>query len=122
MYTVDELLRHVSSRLLLSSSLFPPCSSLLPPLPLSFLPRRFYRTNHVRRFMLKRPFHRGVKDKQNEYKVSECVTVATVHRYHTSMSAFASPARPCTQSALCTQLPTASLGSCAGSRSLTLKW
>ena len=30
---------------------------------------RFYHTNYVRRFMLKRPFHRGQKDKSNEYKV-----------------------------------------------------
>ena len=117
MYIVDGLLRHVASHLLFPS-LLSLLSSLLPPLPLSLPPHRFYRTNHVRRFMLKRPFHRGVKDKQNEYKVSECVTVATVH----SVSGCASPARPCTQSALCTQLPTASLGSCAGLRSLTLKW
>jgi len=30
---------------------------------------RFYHTNQVKRFMLKRPFHRGKKDKENEYKV-----------------------------------------------------
>ena len=31
---------------------------------------RFYHTNHVRKFMLKRPFHRGQKTKDNEYKVN----------------------------------------------------
>ncbi len=31
---------------------------------------RFYHTNQVRKFMLKRPFHRGQKTKDNEYKVS----------------------------------------------------
>ena len=30
---------------------------------------RFYRTNHVKQFVLKRPFHKGKKDKENEYKV-----------------------------------------------------
>ena len=30
---------------------------------------RFYHTNHVRKFLLKRPFHRGQKTKDNEYKV-----------------------------------------------------
>ena len=61
-----------SSPSLLLSHLPPP--SPLLPLPSSpVFPHRFYRTNHVRRFMLKRPFHRGVKDKQNEYKVSVIV-------------------------------------------------
>ena len=32
---------------------------------------RFYHTNHVRRFKLKRPFHQGIKDKENEYKVGD---------------------------------------------------
>ena len=32
---------------------------------------RFYHTNLVRRFKLKRPFHQGIKDKENEYKVSD---------------------------------------------------
>ena len=35
---------------------------------------RFYHTNHVRRFKLKRPFHQGIKDKENEYKVSDNFT------------------------------------------------
>ena len=30
---------------------------------------RFFRTNQVKRFLLKRPFHKGPKDKENEYKV-----------------------------------------------------
>ena len=43
---------------------------LFSPLRLNSSPQtRFYHTNYVRRFMLKRPFHRGTKDKQNEYKV-----------------------------------------------------
>ena len=44
---------------------------------------RFFRTNHVRRFMLKRPFHRGQKDKTNEYKTLhvECIVYTTAHRF-----------------------------------------
>ena len=38
---------------------------------------RFYHTNHVRRFMLKRPFHRGQKNKENEYKVCLSVCLST---------------------------------------------
>ena len=30
---------------------------------------RFYHTNNVKQFVLKRPFHKGKKDKTNEYKV-----------------------------------------------------
>ena len=30
---------------------------------------RFYHTNNVKQFVLKRPFHIGKKDKMNEYKV-----------------------------------------------------
>lgn len=44
---------------------------------------RFYHTNHVRRFMLKRPFHRGQKTKDNEYKTlhTECITYTTTYRF-----------------------------------------
>ncbi|XP_064383161.1 dedicator of cytokinesis protein 1-like [Halichondria panicea] len=44
---------------------------------------RFYHTNYVRRFMLKRPFHRGQKDKSNEYKTlhTECTVYTTAHRF-----------------------------------------
>ena len=31
----------------------------------------FYHTNYVKRFVLKRPFYKGKKDKGNEFKVRE---------------------------------------------------
>ena len=44
---------------------------------------RFFRTNYVRRFMLKRPFHKGQKDKTNEYKTLhvERIAYTTSHRF-----------------------------------------
>ena len=44
---------------------------------------RFFRTNYVRRFMLKRPFHKGKKDKTNEYKTLhvERIIYITSHRF-----------------------------------------
>lgn len=44
---------------------------------------RFFRTNHVRRFMLKRPFHKGQRDKTNEYKTLhvERIIYTTSHRF-----------------------------------------
>lgn len=44
---------------------------------------RFFRINHVRRFMLKRPFHRGPKDKTNEYKTLHVdrIVYTTTHRF-----------------------------------------
>ena len=45
--------------------------SILPLCSLSLSPSRYCRTNNVRHFLLKRPFHQGKKDKSNEYKVKE---------------------------------------------------
>ena len=44
---------------------------------------RFFHTNHVRRFMLKRPFHKGQKDKTNEYKTLhvERIVYTTSHKF-----------------------------------------
>ena len=44
---------------------------------------RFFRINNVRRFMLKRPFHRGQKDKTNEYKSLHVdrIVYSTTHRF-----------------------------------------
>lgn len=44
---------------------------------------RFYHTNHVRRFVLKRPFHKGQRSKENEYKTlhTECTVYTTAYRF-----------------------------------------
>ena len=39
---------------------------------------RFYHTNHVKKFLLKRPFHRGQKSKDNEYKVKACCLLGAI--------------------------------------------
>lgn len=101
---------------------------------------RFFHTNYVRRFMLKRPFHRGQKDKSNEYKVLEtfmnemAITVALSRSLYCgnyllywSFYVFyfchvSASHRLYTRSAPCTPLPTASRTSCVGLKSSTRKW
>ena len=46
----------------------------------------FYRTNYVKRFVLKRPFYKGKKDKGNEFKVrgeiSIVILIVTMYIYY----------------------------------------
>ena len=39
---------------------------------------RFYSCNNVKMFSMKRPFHKGIKDKENEFAVSQVCSVSSV--------------------------------------------
>lgn len=77
----------------------------------------FYRTNHVRQFVLKRPFFKGKKDKENEFKVRK-----NILRWSHSWLSHPLPRRHCMLSVQYSQLPFPSLENWDGLKLSKLKW